>query len=218
MNHDNEHPGGTHDMKTDKMNSGGLSRRLLMSLGILGVAGAVAGLGTWAQFTDSTSANHSISTGTVDVELGSSGTINRFTQDATDVAAGDTITRAVDLNLDGSLDLSNVSLTVAGGVAGLNDSTNGLNLKVEECSTAWPETGTNPYTYGACTGTRQDVLADGDILQSNSTLSLSSLSHGTRHLLFTWTLPSGAAQPAQGGLTGAYTYTFAAAQRAGTNR
>ena len=42
-------------------NKPGISRRILLSLGILGTVGAVAGLGTYATFTDSTTAEHSVS-------------------------------------------------------------------------------------------------------------------------------------------------------------
>ncbi len=206
-------------------NSSGLGRRLMVSLGILGAAGAVAGLGTWATFTDSTTANHSISTGTVDINLGTANSAaNRFTDSATDVAAGDTIQRAVNLAIAGSLDLSAVTLGVTGGTTGLNNATDGLNLQVEECPTAWNETATaGPvYTYTCTGGLETDALADGDILTGGA-LSLSSLAPGTKYLRFTWRLPSTADQDAttngkQSGETGVYTYAFAGTQRAGTNR
>jgi len=208
-------------MKVSK-HSGGLSRRLMLSLGILGVAGAVAGLGTWAQFTDSTTASNSISTGTVDIELGADGLTNRFSENATLVAAGDTINRAVDLKLDGTLDLSAVSLAVTGGTTGLNNATDGLNLQVDECSVAWTEVAPAPGRTYSCSGTTTAAVANGDIT-AGGTLALSSLAPGDKHLLFTWTLPATADQDAgtngkQSGETGAYTYTFTGTQRAATNR
>ncbi len=50
--------------------------RLLGSFAVLGVAAAMAGLGTFATFTSSTSASHTISSGTVAINLGATGAAN----------------------------------------------------------------------------------------------------------------------------------------------
>lgn len=72
-----------------------LAKKLLASASLVGAAAAVAGLGSFAAFTDSTSANHPVDSGTVTAALGAAeGADDRLTIGATAVAAGDTIPRA----------------------------------------------------------------------------------------------------------------------------
>ena len=94
--------------------SGGWSptRKLLASLAVLGAAASIAGLGTFATFTSSTSASHTVSSGTVTIALGATGaSTNRLNIGATAIAPGDTIQRSVDLINSGSLDLASITLT-----------------------------------------------------------------------------------------------------------
>ena len=67
-----------------------LSIKLLVSIAVLAAAASVAGLGTFATFTSSTTATHTVSSGTVTVALGTPGAANRLTVNATAVAPGDT--------------------------------------------------------------------------------------------------------------------------------
>jgi spore coat-associated protein N len=48
------------------------SKKLLLSIGVLGAAASIAGLGTFATFTSSTSASHTISSGTLSLTAPSS--------------------------------------------------------------------------------------------------------------------------------------------------
>ena len=52
-------------------------KRVLGSFAVVGVTAAMAGLGTFATFTSSTSASHTISSGTVSIALGTTGAANR---------------------------------------------------------------------------------------------------------------------------------------------
>ena len=80
-----------------------LTSKLLLSACVLGVAASIAGLATYATFTSSTSASQSVSTGTVTIALGATGaSTNRLNVAATNIAAGDTIQRSVDLINSGS--------------------------------------------------------------------------------------------------------------------
>ena len=199
-----------------------LTSKLLLSVCVLGVTASIAGLATYATFTSSTSASESVSTGTVTIALGATGSsTNRLNVAATNVAAGDTIQRSVDLIDSGSIDLSAITLTSAATTSSLldTDTTNGLQLVIDKCSNAWTEAGTAPaYTY-TCSGTTSTVLASRPVVGSNLTLSnLSALTAGvTDHLRFTLTLPS-AAPNAMQNLSSVIQYTFTGTQRAATNR
>lgn len=205
----------------DQKRSGGLSRRLMLSLGILGIAGGIAGLGTWAQFTDSTTAQHSVSTGTVDINITGTGTDNTFSEASTLVAAGDTIQRAVVLSVAGTLDLSGIDFSSSASTSSAldTDGTDGLQLQVDRCSVAWTAGGApNARTY-TCGGTTSSVLASGPVIRSSTTLSNLNIAGGaTNYLRFTWTLPSAATNATHGGKSSVIDYNFVGAQRAATNR
>jgi predicted ribosomally synthesized peptide with SipW-like signal peptide len=195
------------------------TRKLVASVALLGAAASIAGLGTFATFTSTTSANHTVASGTVTIALGASGPANRLTVGATAIAPGDTIQRAVDLINQGSLDLASVTLTTTASPTSLldTDATNGLQMVIERCSVAWTESGP-PYTY-TCSGTTTSVLASRAVIGSNMALSnLGSLTAGaTDRLRVTLTFPSGAGNSFQN-LSSTITYAFTGTQRAGTSK
>jgi predicted ribosomally synthesized peptide with SipW-like signal peptide len=196
------------------------TRKLLASLAVLGAAASIAGLGTFATFTSSTSASHTVSSGTVTIALGATGaSTNRLNIGATAIAPGDTIQRSVDLINQGSLDLASVTLTTSATTSSLLDTdvTNGLQMVIDKCSVAWTEAGP-PYTY-TCSGSNSSVLASRAVIGSSLTLSgLSSLTAGaTDHLRVTLTLPSGAGNTLQN-QTSTISYAFNGTQRTATNK
>lgn len=89
------------------------TKRLLgsfaVAVAVVGVAAAMAGLGTFATFTSSTSASHTISSGAVSINLGTVGAANRLTVGASNVVPGDTIQRAADLINNGGSSADNLS-------------------------------------------------------------------------------------------------------------
>lgn len=195
------------------------TKRLLGSFAVVGVAAAMAGLGTFATFTSSTSASHTISSGTVSINLGTTGVANRLTVGASNVVPGDTIQRAADLINNGGASADNLSgivLTTTASPSSLldTDATNGLQMTIEKCSVPWTESGTAPaYTY-TCSGTTSTVLASRAVIGANLPLSgLSSLTTGsTDHLRVTLTLPTAAPNTMQG-LTSTISYNFVGTQR-----
>jgi spore coat-associated protein N len=196
------------------------TRKLLASVAVLGAAASIAGLGTFATFTSSTSASHTVSSGTVTIALGATGaSTNRLTVGATAIAPGDTIQRSVDLINSGSLDLASVTLTTTATTSSLldTDATNGLQMVIDKCSVAWTESGP-PFTY-TCSGTTSSVLASRPVIGSALALSnLSSLTSGTTdHLRVTLTLPSGAGNTLQN-QSSTVSYAFTGTQRAATNK
>src|SRR3954454_13125817 len=84
------------------------------SIAVLGAAASVAGLGTFASFTSSTSASQAISSGSVSIALGATGPANRLTVAASGLVPGDTVQRAVDLTSGSTDPLGSVSLQTAG--------------------------------------------------------------------------------------------------------
>jgi predicted ribosomally synthesized peptide with SipW-like signal peptide len=196
------------------------TRKLLASVAVLGAAASIAGLGTFATFTSSTSASHTVSSGTVTIALGATGgSTNRLNVDATAIAPGDTIQRSVDLINQGTLDLASVTLTTQATTSSLldTDTTNGLQMVIDKCSQAWTESGP-PYTY-TCGGSTSTVLSSRAVIQSGVTLNnLSSLTAGTTdHLRVTLTFPSGAGNTFQN-KSSTLQYTFTGTQRAATNK
>lgn len=193
------------------------SRKLLASLGAVGVAAGVAGLGSFAAFTSSTSASQNVSSGTVTAALGAAGGAeNRLTIGASGIAAGDSIQRAVKLSNSGSLAWASATLSTSATTSSLlnTDATNGLQMVVDRCSVAWTEAGTAPaYTY-TCSGTTDSVVASRAVVGSNLALgSLASLSpSGADHLRVTLTLPSTAGNTFQG-LSSTIAFDFTATQR-----
>ncbi len=199
-------------------------KKLLGTFAVVGVAAAMAGLGTFATFTSSTSASHTISSGTVSINLAAAGTANRLSIGASNVVPGDTIQRVADLsnNSGGGGDtLSSIVLSTTASPSSLLDTetTNGLQMVIEKCSNAWTEAGTAPaYTY-TCGGTTSTVLASRPVIGANMALSgLASLTPGsTDHLRVTLSLPTSAPNALQN-QTSTVTYNFVGTQRAGTNK
>jgi predicted ribosomally synthesized peptide with SipW-like signal peptide len=198
------------------------TRKLLASVAVLGAAASIAGLGTFATFTSSTSASHTVSSGTVTIALGATGaSTNRLTVGATAIAPGDTIQRSVDLINSGSLDLASVTLTTTATTSSLldTDATNGLQMVIDSCSQAWTEGGTAPaYTY-TCGGTTSSVLASRAVIGSNLSLTnLVAVTPGqTDHLRVKLTLPSGAPNTLQN-QSSTISYAFTGTQRAATDK
>jgi predicted ribosomally synthesized peptide with SipW-like signal peptide len=192
------------------------STKLLLSLAALGVAGAMAGLGTFASFTGSTSASQTVASGTVTLNLGA---VNRLTVGATGVAPGDTLQRAFDLTNAGTLDMASISLTSTATASSLldTDAINGLQMVVDRCSNVWTESGP-PYTY-TCSGATTTIIASRAVIGSNLSMAgLSALTAaGTDHLRLTLTFPSAAGNTFQN-QSSTLLYTFTGTQRVATSK
>jgi predicted ribosomally synthesized peptide with SipW-like signal peptide len=197
-------------------------RKILVSLAVVSAAASIAGLGTYATFTSSTSASQSVSSGTVTIALGATGaSTNRLTVGASNIAPGDSIQRSVDLINQGSIDLASITLTTSATASSLldTDAADGLQMVIDKCSVPWTEGGTAPaYTY-TCSGTISTVLASRAVIGSNLSLSnLGSLTNGTTdHLRVTLSFPSAAPNSFQN-QSSTIQYTFTGTQRAGTNK
>jgi len=190
------------------------ARKLLLSIAVLGSAASIAGLGTFATFTSSTSTSHTIASGTLSLTT----PVSRLGTGASPIAAGDTMQRAIDLSYSGTISFGSVTLTTSATSSSLldTDATNGLQIAIDKCSQAWTESGP-PYTY-TCGGSTSSVLASRALIGSAIALSNLTLTAGsTDHLRVTVTLPSSADNTLQN-KSSAIDYTFTGVQRAGTNQ
>ena len=87
------------------------TRKVVGSLAIAGTAAAVAGLGTFGTFTDSTTpVATTVATGTLDINLAQPSGAYAIPVTTTNFVPGDSITRSVNLSNDGSTALSSVTL------------------------------------------------------------------------------------------------------------
>ena len=173
--------------------SNGNARKIVASVGVLGAAVAVAGLGTFGSFTDSTTPiSTEVATGTVSINVTQPGATIPVTTSG--FVAGDSLSRAVDLVNDGSAALSQVSLASVATVPSIltTDATNGLQLAVESCTVAWTQGGTAQSPTYSCSGGSSTLYA-GRAVMDSALPGLSSLqAGGVDHLLLTINLPASA--------------------------
>jgi hypothetical protein len=192
--------------------------KIVGSLGIIGTAAAVAGIGTFGGFTDSTTpVATNVSTGTLSIDL---------TQPAIAIPAttsgfvpGDSLTRAVNLVNDGNLPLGSVTLATSVGTPSelTTDAANGLQTAVKSCSVAWTQGGTAQAPTYTCSGTER-LLGSGPAVGSMVLNTPASLVAGaTDYLTFSISLPGTANNTFQN-KSAALSLTFTGTQKTGTAR
>ena len=204
-------------MSTKTTNSA-TARKVVGSLGVIGAAAAVAGMGTFGSFTDSTTpVNTTIQSGTLNIDLTQQG----FTVPVTTAGfvPGDSLTRAVNLVNSGNVALNSVVLgtTVATPSVLTTDTSNGLQMAVKSCSVAWTQGGTATAATYTCAGTER-LLASGPAVSNLNLSNPASLAAGaTDYLTFSVSLPASAGNAFQG-QSAALSLTFTGTQRTGTAR
>lgn len=160
-----------------------------VKLGILGAAAAVAGLGAFGSFTDSTTpVPVSVQDGTVSVDLTAADGGASVPLAFGSVVPGTSATQAVNLVNDGNSALASVTLATAATTSSLldTDATDGLQMGVQSCSVTWTATWT-------CAGDVRTVLAVGPVVRSAPLDAPLSLAAGaTDHLAVTVALPDSA--------------------------
>jgi len=126
----------------------------------------------------------------------------------------------VNLVNDGDLGFSAINV-VSSATSSSNvlttGTTNGLQLAVKSCSTAWTQGGTAQAPTYTCSGT-QNTLMTGPVANSAPLSNPASLTPGgTDYLTFSISLPTAADNSFQGKSAGISLY-FNGAQRSGTAR
>jgi spore coat-associated protein N len=189
------------------------SGKILASVALVGTAAAVAGMGTYGAFTGTTTTvDQQVTAGTVDIDLTSPGTLNVAVEK---LLPGDSVEKFATLSNTGNSDLNTVTLTTAATVDSLltSDATNGLQVAIESCTTAWTAVAAGPDT---CSGTKTVVLAKSAIIGKGTALTgLSSITaRAADNLKISTSLPTSAGDSFQG-LTSTIGFTFDATQRTG---
>lgn len=197
-----------------------IARKVLLSAALIGASASIAGLGTFATFTDTTTASLPVDSGIVDVNLGAVGAANRLTVAAVDIVSGDTMQRAFTLANSSTDTMASITLTTTATTSSTldTDATNGLQMVIDRCSVAWTEAGVSPaYTY-TCGGTTSAVLASRAVIGSAIALTnLTLTAAATDYLRLTLTLPTTASTALQN-VASTILYTFTGTQRAATNK
>ena len=197
------------------------TRKVVGSLAILGTAAAVAGLGTYGNFTDSTTPmNTTVDTGTLSINLAQPGGAVSIPVTTAGVVPGDSISRAVNLINDGNSPLGsvNVASTVTSPATNLtSDTVNGLQLSVKGCSTAWIQGGTPTAPTYSCTGTERTILSGAAATSAPLVNPASLAAGGVDNLVFTISLPATADNTFQN-KSASLSLIFTGVQRAGTAR
>ena len=198
-----------------------LATKLLLTASLITVTAAIVGIGAFAVFTNTAAVTRTDATGTVTLNPISGNAVNnRLSLGASNLAAGDTIQRTVDIKNTGSITLLGVTLTTNATVTSLldTDTTNGLQMVIDKCSVAWTEAGVAPaYTY-TCGGVTTAVLTTRAVVVASAALTNLVLTAGTdNYTRVTLTLPTIAPNTLQG-LSSTVQYTFTATQRAATSQ
>ena len=112
--------------------------KIFASVVLVGGAASVAALGTYGSFTSTTTASETVSTGKV--VLNSAAGVRGLSIAATNLVPGDTVQRTVTLTRSSDTEsFGSVKLTTTATTSNLltSDATNGLQMKVDQCSAAW---------------------------------------------------------------------------------
>ena len=197
----------------DMTRTKGNTRKVVGSLAIAGTAAAVAGLGTFGTFTDSTTpVATTVQTGTVDINLAQPGGSVAIPANVSGFVPGDSMTRAVNLTNNGTSALSTITLGSSSTASNalVTDAVNGLQLTVKACSVAYTGVTTTSPT---CSGTERSLYAGPAVTTSSVLSGLNSVNAGgTDYLVFTVSLPTSAGNTFQN-LSAPLSITFTGVQR-----
>lgn len=195
--------------------------KILLTLGLVALTASLVGLAAFATFTSTTNVDQTPASGTVSfVDVSPNGAGQRLSVGASDIAAGDTMQRAVTLTNNGTINMvgTTVIMTVTAPASSTLDtpaSADTLKVTVDKCTQAWTESGP-PYTY-TCGGTLTNVVASANAVAAHSIGTLTLTAGTSNYLRVTLTLPSTAPNAMQA-KSSTLNYSFAGTQRAATNK
>jgi predicted ribosomally synthesized peptide with SipW-like signal peptide len=196
------------------------SGKILASVALVGTAAAVAGMGTYGAFTSTTTASEAVTAGTVTIALGDTSNVNTgLSVPVAGILPGDKVEKFVTLSNTGNSALNSVVLTTGATETPASplaaDATYGLQLTIENCSTAWTAVTSGEDT---CSGTKTSVLGPTPvtITPGKALNNLTSLTPGkTDNLKVTTSLPTSTPNSFQGAST-TIGFTFTGTQRTET--
>ena len=163
--------------------------KAVASVGVLAAAAAVAGLGTFGNFTDSTTpVDSTVDTGTVSINLSPASSYATVPVTTGGFLPGDSSATPFDVTNDGDVAWESLTFTSWATTSSVLDSdpVHGLQLSLESCSDSWTVAGTG-YV---CGGELQPIYA-GPIMVDRPMAGAVSLTPGrTYHVLATISFPS----------------------------
>jgi len=190
--------------------------KVVGSIVVVGAAAAVAGLGTFGEFTDSTSAvDAAVDTGVLSIDVSAAGSTAPVPVTTANMLPGDVGYFPMDLRNGGDVDLASVVLGSSAAVSSRLDSdpVHGLQMKVDTCEVAWVRSGA---AWTCAPGA--DQLYAGPVVTTTALPGALSLeSGGTDHVLATVSFPTTGGDGMQD-LSSSLEFVFTAAQRAGEAR
>jgi hypothetical protein len=190
------------------------ARKVIGSLGVIGAAAAVAGMGTFGSFTDSTApVNTTISSGTIKISAAQPAGAVAF--NASGLVPGDSATRVLDVVNTGTSDFGSVSLssTVAAPSVLTTDSVNGLQMTLKSCAVAWTQGGTAQAPTYTCSNGERTLATTRAVNNVALTNPYSTVAGKTDYIAVTVSLPASADNTFQG-KTADLSLVFTATQRA----
>lgn len=189
--------------------------KIVGTIAVVGSAAAVAGLGTFGGFTDSTTpADATAETGVlaIDVSLPGGGSVP-YT--SVGMLPGDSGSIPLDLRNGGDVDLGSLVFDSRATTSSLldTDAEDGLQLKLETCASPWTRSG---YTY-SCSGGATE-LYEGPIVANQALAGASSIEAGaTDRLLATVSFPDSGNNALQD-QESTFEFVFTGTQRDGAAR
>ena len=190
--------------------------KVVASLGVVGATVAIAGMGTFGSFTDTTSpVEANVGTGTLSINLSPAAMYATVPVSTGGFLPGDTSATPFDLRNDGDVAWESLTLTSWATRSSLLDSdpVHGLQLTVESCPTAWTVSGSG---Y-ACAGAVQESYS-GPVVMDRPLAGAASLEPGrVDHLMARIDLPTTAAE-AHEDESSQLAFRFTAVQRDGVAR
>jgi hypothetical protein len=191
--------------------------KIVGAISAVGAAVAVAGLGTFGNFTDSTSpVGTRVDSGVLSIDVSQPGGASVPFAGGM-MLAGDSRSAVIDLVNDGTTPLSAVTLRSWATSSSVldQDTVNGLQLSVESCSVGWTSGAGAP----TCSGTSRLYFTQPIVVNNVALTASAALAAGaTDHLKLTAALPSSASGDAFEGATSNLNFQFTGSQKAGAAR
>jgi len=190
--------------------------KAVASVGVLAAAAAVAGLGTFGNFTDSTTpVDATVDTGTVSISLTPASSYATVPVTAGGFLPGDSSATPFDITNDGSVAWQSLTFTSWADTSSVLDSdpVHGLQLGLQSCSESWTVAGSG-YTCGGDVAS----LYAGPIIVDRALAGAVSLAPGrTDHVLATISFPATAGDAYKDKVS-QMSFRFTAVQRDATTR
>jgi hypothetical protein len=189
--------------------------KIVGAISAVGAAVAVAGMGTFGGFTDSTSpVATKVDTGVLSIDVSAPGGSPTVPFGGGMMLAGDSRSHLIDLVNDGTTALSAITLKSWATSSSIldQDTVNGLQLTAESCSVAWNTAGAVP----TCSGTTRTYFTQPILVDNYPLNSTAAMAPGvTDHLKLTAALPASASGNAFEGVSSNLSFQFTGIQRSG---